>query len=209
MHVKLTDHEKARIADAVRAAEKNTSGQIVPLIVGASHHYPHVGLLGGLIAMFSALLLALWTPAASRPFLLTAILVAAFVAGLLATRFFPAVKRALLDHHIADAEVHRRATLAFVEHGVAETHDRTGVLIMVSLFERRVQIIADSGVHQSAGPGEWDHAVQVLLAGVRDGSVVDGMCRAIAKCGDVLAKQFPAYPGENHELSDEPIVEDE
>jgi putative membrane protein len=209
MRRKFTEQEKTCIANAVRAAETRTSGQIVPLIVGASNAYPQIDLLGGVIALFGALLLCWWIPGAWRPLALSLTLIGAFVGGLLLTHLCLPVKRALLGRHVAALEVHRRALQAFFEHGLTETRDRTGVLLMISLFERRVQVLADAGIHQKAGEDEWRDAVQIVLAGIREHSLVEGLCRGIQKIGDVLAKEYPAHAGEAHELPEEPIVEEE
>ena len=47
------------------------------------------------------------------------------------------------------AEVDRAAAKAFVQAGVRSTASRSGILIYVSLFERRVVIFADEQAHQA------------------------------------------------------------
>jgi putative membrane protein len=205
--LKLTYEETARIAEAVRAAEKRTSGEIVPMVVPASDPYPHADLLGGVIALFLTLALWLWLAASWRPGAMGFTLLLAFIAGLLAAHLLPDVKRFLLGRKVPAEEVHQRALQAFFEHGLVETRDRTGILIFVSLLERRVEVIADAGIHKKVGPSTWDSVVSLVLDGVRRGALVDGLCAAIARCGDILAEHFPPRPDDVDELPDEPIVE--
>jgi putative membrane protein len=47
-----------------------------------------------------------------------------------------------------DFSVRRHAQALFLEHELFATRQRNGVLILVSCFERRVELLADVGLHQ-------------------------------------------------------------
>ncbi|MCL4233962.1 MAG: TPM domain-containing protein [Deltaproteobacteria bacterium] len=204
MKARLSPTDGERIARAVAEAESRTSGEIVPVIVDASDEYPHADLIAGLVGQFAAIAIAAsvhwdagWTG--------TVVLVAAgFLAGLVIGRVAPGLRVRLVGRRVIDTEVHQRALEAFVENGVARTRDRTGILIFVSLFERRVEIVADEGIHSRVPRGTWDEVVALVLAGVRAGSLADGLTRAIARCGDLLAKDFPRREDDTNELPDAP-----
>ena len=79
---------------------------------------------------------------------------------------------------------------------------------MLSLLERRVQVLADKAINERVPPATWDRIVQDLVAAIQEGRPTEGFCRAIEKCGDLLAKHFPARPSDNpDELSDDLIQE--
>lgn len=44
----------------------------------------------------------------------------------------------------AEAEVRQHAQAMFLERGVFQTRDRTGLLLMISLFEHRIVILPDA-----------------------------------------------------------------
>ncbi|MEO6040320.1 MAG: hypothetical protein ABIP41_00280, partial [Croceibacterium sp.] len=82
------------------------------------------------------------------------------------------------------------------------THGRTGILIYVSLRERRAQIVADEAIAGKVAPEVWGEAMAALLAEVRHGRLADGMCAAIARVGVVLAEHFPRADDDVNELPD-------
>jgi len=45
----LNDQDRQRIKKAVEEAEKYTSGEIVPMVVSRSYHYPMSDVIGGII----------------------------------------------------------------------------------------------------------------------------------------------------------------
>jgi putative membrane protein len=88
------------------------------------------------------------------------------------------------------------------------TKDRTGILILVSILERRVHVLADKGLNDRVPPGTWDGLVNGILVGIRTGQATDAICEAIAKCGVLLAQVSPAGSGDNpNELPDRIIQE--
>jgi putative membrane protein len=89
-----------------------------------------------------------------------------------------------------------------MRNGVANTHDRTGVLIYVSLRERRVQIIADTAIHAKVGTAFWDAEVKKIAEGIRAGRAAEGLASAILSIGERLAVHFPKHEGSQNELPD-------
>jgi putative membrane protein len=119
------------------------------------------------------------------------------------------LKRLFLKHREMEARVFDRALRAFYEHDLHKTRESTGILILASLLERRVQILADRGIHEKVGEAEWRKAANVLTRALKEKRTGDGFCEAIAICGEVLSRHFPAdgkSPQANpNELPDAPI----
>ncbi|MFA7535707.1 MAG: TPM domain-containing protein [Desulfuromonadales bacterium] len=196
----FTDEEKARIEAAVRAAEMRTSGEIVPMVVNASFDYPRAELIGaGFFAMGGAALLT-WAFGHDSQWVFIPLFLLLFLPckGLLA--FFPALKRRLIPEAEIIAEVEERALVAFVENGVHHTRDATGILILISLMEHRVHVLADRGINAAVPPHTWDEIVHMVTAGIHSGQTADALCAAIARCGDLLAEQFPRKKDDTDEL---------
>ncbi|MBZ0271216.1 TPM domain-containing protein [bacterium] len=202
MKHQFTDEDRARIEQAVADAETKTSGEIVPVCVASCDAYGHADLSGGIVGAIIAFVAFMWiAPEASYVGLALA-QVAGFLAGYFVTRRVPVVKRFFVGERVMEVEVRQRAFEAFAENGVSETKDRTGVLILVTLLERRIVVLADKGINATVEPGLWNEVVVDAIEHVKSGSVTDGVVHAIHKVGDHLGKHFPRAAGDVNELPD-------
>lgn len=205
--MKFSDEDNQRIKQAVKKAEASTSGEIVPLIVQASDPYPHADLAGGIVGQSLALIAGIWLVPDLDYVASILFLVGGFLIGYLATRFISPLKRAILGNRIVSTEVYQRALQAFFELGIMNTRDRTGILIMVSLLEHKVQVLADTGINEKVTEGTWDGVVTLVLNGIKSGSVINGLCDAIEKCGKILSNDFPIKDDDTNEIKNDLIVD--
>jgi putative membrane protein len=193
---------------AVAVAEATSAGDIVPYVVAASDPYPGAlwkgatlgALLASLLAWAVEQWLGLW---AASAFVWTVLPPAAGAAlGLLAVHFVPALRRALTGQPAMELRTHRRAATAFVEEEVFKTAGRTGVLIFLSLFERRVVVLADSGIHARVAETEWDALAARIVTGIREGTPGAALVAAIDDCAALLVRHgLRRPPGEASQLA--------
>jgi putative membrane protein len=198
----FTPDKEERVEEAIGRAEAKTSGEIVPMVVDQSDPYLHVDFIGALIVQFAAFLAALWLLPVFEPWWVLAVQVLGLVVGFLAFRHVGFLKRLCLSPKIAEEEVFERALRAFRELALNRTAGRTGILVLVSLLEHRVQVLADSGINARVKPGTWDQVVEIVLAGIRQGDLCQGLCDAVDRCGEILAQEFPIQPDDVNELPD-------
>src|SRR5206468_3238135 len=85
-----------------------------------------------------------------------------------------------------------QALQEFHRHGLRETRERTGILVFVSLFERRVVVLGDAGIHAKVGDEHWQRTRDAILGGIARGSLADGLVEGVRACGQELAAHFPA-----------------
>jgi putative membrane protein len=97
-------------------------------------------------------------------------------------------------------EVDEAARLAFLEHELFATRDRTGILVFVAAFERRVRILADSGIAAKVPQEVWDALAADLAAGIRAGKRAAALCAALERCGALVAEAFPRQADDTDEL---------
>ena len=211
----FTDNDLRKIHDTVQAAERRTRGELVPMVVPSSARYSEARYLAGLATSLLALtaLLTLnqgWGTYGWQEhhpsWIVLGVLLAYALGHLLGSS--PVGIRLFVSRERMAFKVRRRAELAFYEHGLHKTREGTGILIMASLLERRVQVLADKAINERVPPGTWDNLVQELIQGIKDGRPTEAFCQAITRCGDLLAQHFPARPGDNpDELADDLIQE--
>jgi len=196
----FTSEEKSRIEAAVREAELKTSGEIVPMVVDASYDYPRAEIIGGgCFAMGTALLLA-WAFGASSEWVFLPIFLALYLPFKWLVRFTPGLKRLLIHPTEITTEVEEKALVSFVEQGLHHTRDETGILILISLFEHRVHVLADRGINAQVPPGTWEEIVAVVTGGIRQDRTCEALCAAIGRCGELLEGHFPRKADDTDEL---------
>lgn len=197
------------IQAAVREAEARTSGEIVPYVVERSDPYQNAiwkgAALGALLGPMVALAIYRWTDVWGWPLELWIALPAPLggAVGYLLALLQP-VRRWMAGEHILDLRARRRAAVAFLEQEVFRTRNRTGILLFVSLFERRVVLLADSGIHQKVEEGAWEAITHRLAQGIRSGRPGPALIEAIRACGELLERHgVELQADDTDELSDE------
>ncbi|AMV73198.1 hypothetical protein JCM30471_16070 [Desulfuromonas carbonis] len=192
--------EKSRIEAAVQEAESRTSGEIVPLVVDESYHYPRAEIVGGGCFALALAVLAAWAFGHSSVWVFLPLFLIGYLPCRWLIRALPGLKRRLIHPLEITTEVEEKALVAFLEHGLHQTRDATGVLILISLFERRVRVLADSGISAVVPQQEWDDIVTTITTGIRTGKTCDALCTAIGRCGDLLQERFPRRTDDQDEL---------
>jgi len=100
----------------------------------------------------------------------------------------PALQRFLIPADRLIESVHARAQQAFLENEVFRTRERTGILIFVSLFEHRVEVVGDAGINAKVDADDWADVVADVVGGIKSGDPTTGMVSAIERCGQLLEK---------------------
>jgi putative membrane protein len=185
----LSDQDRARIIEAIRAAELRTSGEIYCVVTQASGGYRVFPLAyAAIIALLIPLPLIQLTTWPAMVIYVTQL--STFLLVLyLATR--KRVRYHLVPRRTRRERAHQEALRQFAAHGLQHTELRTGVLIFVSFAERYAEVIADAGIDQKVAPGLWRECVKALIDDVAAGRAGEGFAAAIGKCADVLAQHFP------------------
>ena len=88
-----------------------------------------------------------------------------------------------------------------------DTELHNAVLIYIAPHDRKAAIYGDSGIAKMADEGFWNQALDDLLTSCRDGQVVDGICKAIAKVGELIKNKYPILENDKNELGDEVVQE--
>lgn len=201
--------ERAAVAAATEAAEGRTRGEIVPVAVGRSGDYPQAAWCGGLFGSLAGAVAAaaaielgeLWLTLPAVWVAVAAVLGGGF--GWLLAATMPPLTRALAGPQALERAVAARALAAFVEHEAFATRERTGIVLLVSVFERRVHVFADAGINAHVAQQEWDAIAAAVAAGIRAGTPGPALAEGIRRCGELLERGGVARrPDDRDELSD-------
>lgn len=197
----LSESEKQQLRAVIIAAESKTSGEIVTVISRASDDYFYFPTLwAALLAILSPLLTELIN-VSFAPFGVIELQLLVFVLLLISFRWTP-LRMRLVPRAVKHDRCARRAQEQFLVQNLHTTKDRTGVLLYVSVAERYVTLLADSGIHKKVPVGTWDKIVADFTRKLRANQISDGFIDAVQATGTLLATHFPAETANPNELPD-------
>lgn len=214
----IAEADKQRIADAIEAAEKTTSGEIYCVVARECSDYRVVPVAwAALVAMIAPPLLVFsgidlaalphygWNAGQGdalqrAAFVSYALIQAVLFAAAWALFTIPVVRRFLTPKWLKRDRVHRAALDQFLARGLQLTRDRTGVLIFLAEAEHQAEIVADEGIQAKVGSDAWGPPLAELLRRAHQGQPAEGILAAIQQCGALLAQHFPPRPDDVDEL---------
>lgn len=218
--LRLSEADHVLVTAAVTEAERKSDGEIVTIVADRSDAYHDVGLHYAVLAMLLVPAMLAFVPQAlidwamgrmlgwnamlTRGTLMALLfikLTAVFLIVRYALAYMP-LRLALTPGATKARRVRRRAVHYFKVGAERRTVGRTGVLLYLSLAEHRAEIVADQAIHSKVAPELWGDAMAALIAAVKAGRPGEGMAKAVAMIGDVLAEHFPKSGTDRNELPD-------
>lgn len=200
-----------RIRQAVKDAEAKTSAEIVPMIVRRSSAVGQVPMVLTLAIAVTALLVLL----AGREFLTDpeviglalAVFPVSFLLGLWLARF-DVLQRLTIPNGDEIAQVWRRARIEFGAARVSGTRHRSGVLLLVSMMERRAVILPDEGVSAVLNAELCKILVDRMASHLGRGEWGPAFEGVIGEMSEKLAAALPRGTGGGDELANDLRIKD-
>lgn len=202
----LSSEERQRIATVVAEMERQTSGEIVPLVVAASHSYPTAIIYGAaLFSLTCALPLApvisglFWIGHMELWFFLALFFLCYPLFHSIISRY-PALKRLFLSRAQIEEEVREAAITHFFTERLYKTREENGILLYISILERRIWILADAGINSKVPQAQWREIIEQTSTGIKDKRQCEAICEAITRIGAILHTHFPIRKDDQNEL---------
>ncbi len=214
---KLSKDEMKKIGSAVKKAESKTSGEIATAIIKESYNYAIYELIFAVIVGFLYFVIMMFFSGSIEQLLQGKfwdysvnylIMFYGFSTFIVITIFYfigniSSIDRLIVPKKILIQKVQERATRYFMESGVYNTKDRTGILIFISIMERRVELLADSGINEKIPKEKWQSIVDDIIKGIKQNEIALHLTNSIKECGDLLAEHFPIQADDKNELTDD------
>ncbi|MCP4154029.1 MAG: TPM domain-containing protein [bacterium] len=218
--LKFNETDLEQIKSAVKTAESKTSGEIATAFIKESDDYALYELIFAVACGFVYFFVMMFFTApiegliknmfwdySIRYLLMFYCLSTFLVIGLFyILANIPFLDRLIVPRSVMQRKVNERAVRHFVESGVYDTKDRTGILIFISSLEHRVELLADKGINAKIKQDKWEAIVAHIIVGIKAGQVAQNLCHSISQCGDMLAKHFPIQADDVNELKDDIAV---
>lgn len=107
-------------------------------------------------------------------------------------------KRLLLERR---KSIKQLAEKEFYKLGVANTRDKTGILIFLLLEDRKFFILADSGINAKVNPETWNKIKDEMQKMFQKGEFSKGLIYGVDEVGKILSTHFPVKSDDTNELS--------
>ncbi|MEM6800992.1 MAG: hypothetical protein AAF696_06280 [Bacteroidota bacterium] len=199
--------ELKEIEEAVSQAEKETSGEIVPVFVAQCEKYPEAVYKGGiLLALLVFIIISafelFWLdfPAIHLVPIMGAVLLAGTIGALL-TNYIDPIKRFMAGRRALELAAIRRAEHFFIREEVFLTRERTGILIFIAFFEHEVVVLADEGINQAVEGGTWQELINQTVSAIKKKNICQGIINAVGQSAKILKKKgVEIRPDDTNEL---------
>lgn len=215
----LNSTQQADVEKVSAEAEKRTAAEIVCAVATESGRYDRaeslVGLLGALVGLGIAAMLSTGAggPSGSwsgdRGLALgwqCFAVVAGFVAGSLVASYFHPLRALFTSAHEMEQEAARAASHVFASQGLGVTRSRGGLLLYVTLYERRVVVLADKAVMDALGEGFPRELRDIAVRHLREGRRGETFLETIQTAADRLAPSLPVKADDADELSNRLVI---
>lgn len=107
---------------------------------------------------------------------------------------------------LAGQSARERALEVFSLLRVWDTEENNGVLIYLLLADHDVEIVADRGLNDKVSSAEWGATCLRMEAAFKRKAFAEGVVAGIDEVSRLLARHYPARPGDRNELPDRPAV---
>jgi putative membrane protein len=218
--ITFSKEDLEKIRGAVKEAESKTSGEIATSFIKESYDYAVYELLFAVICGFVYFIVMMFFTSGVESIIermswdystdhllifygLSTFLVI-FIFYFLAN--IPFIDRLIVPKSVMRQKVNERAVRHFMESGVYNTKDRTGILIFISALEHRVELLADKGINEKIPQEKWDSILSHIIDGIKSGQLVKHLSESISECGKLLAEHYPIHPDDVNELKDDIVV---
>lgn len=150
--------------------------------------------------------------------------------GVVTSVFTPDLMRQI-EERIVEAERHTLGELRFVVEGglpplqvmrgynsrdraldlfsqlhVWDTEHNSGILIYVQMLDRKVEILADRGIHARVGNEVWRNICHDMEVAFRHRQFAEGCFQALDAAHALLKEHFPAAGNNPDELPNSPVI---
>jgi putative membrane protein len=205
-HARFDEDARRALTACVREIETRTDAELVLVIRARSDSYRQADYLFGALLAVAGLIFLLFSPINFHPNWVLIEVVLLFVLGAFLSSRSNLIRR-LLTKKKRRAEIVRTSAAAmFYEAGIANTRAETGILIYLSLFERRLELLADRGVLTAMPAMEWNEELFELHEAGRRGDA-KLLENALHSLSELLSKHLPATGENPNELADAPRLE--
>ena len=200
---------KEEIEAAVKDFEAHCDGELVPFISNQSDDYSEANFMSALSFMLMAIVIYIglsyqWmVPGNWQEIYVLLSLVVIGIIGYFLPFLSWSYKLSLISPKKEWERVNDAAQLAFLSENMFSTKERTGVLVYVSLNEKKVVVLGDQGINSKVEAEDWNHVIDEILKGIHSKDLTKGLVNGIQECKNLFLDKGIHTVERGNELSNE------
>ena len=150
------------MGDAVRELEARSAAELVVEVRARSGSYAHAdGRFAAVLSVVS-LIVIVFMPWVVPPIAVVFDAVAFYLLGLAIAGRSSALRRLFTSRRERTQVVRTHAAALYHDRGIGHTAEETGLLLYVSLLERRMEVLADRGLLRRVNATDWNAVLRAL-----------------------------------------------
>ena len=214
----INESDRKVIEERIADIEQTTAAELVVAVATESGRYDRAESIAGIVLALVALGIANWIPwwfqesgdwsepALNLIFQALAVTIG-FIAGNFSASYWFPLRRILTSRQEQISEANKAAAHIFYNHQLRETRSRCGVLIYLSLFERRIVILPDESCAEALGTENTQKICDSTIAELKTGKHRQAILHALDQLAIELTEKRPADRHFNkNELADRVLV---
>ncbi len=200
---KFDEKFKTKLYQTIEDIENNSLVEVVAMIKANSGNYRDVSFFTGAVVLFLAYTYFMFAPTIFDVYLIYFMTIIAFVIGFALVEFIPPIKKVLSGKKRKEKNVEVYSRAIFQKGGMRHTKEKIGVLIYVSLFEKKIKIVADRGAKTMVPAEEWDKIKTDFQEVFNASDFQTAFLEKLKNCQTIFSKYIPPVEDDINELPDD------
>jgi len=203
----FNENFKSKLYETIEDIENNSLVEVVAVIKAKSGNYRDISLWIAFVFMFLVSSFFMFSPIEFDPYLMYFFTFLSFIIAYLTSELIKSFKRIFIKkaRMKRNTDIYTRAV--FQKGGIRFTNEKIGVLIYVSLFERRIKILADRGAFTLVPDELWKQMKTDFNSIFKSNNVADEFIIELKKTKEIFAKYILPIENDINELPDDLEVE--
>ncbi|OQY03471.1 MAG: hypothetical protein B6I20_04960 [Bacteroidetes bacterium 4572_117] len=193
---------KTKLYQTIDEIEDSSLVEVVAMIKSQSGRYIDVSFAAGAVFMFLVYTYFMFAPTIYNVYLIYFLSIVSFFIGFSVVEFIAPIKRILTNKKRKQKQVELFARASFQKGGIRHTSEKVGVLIYVSLFEKKVFIIADRGAETALPDEEWKKIKTGFQNIFSTQNIANEFIGQLKNCKTIFSGYIPSTEDDVNELPD-------
>jgi putative membrane protein len=194
---------KEKLTKTIEDIENSSLIEIVAIVRPRSANYRDIPLWWGVVFMLLTFSVLMFIPFVFGDYTFYALVLFSFFAGLILAWLILPLQRPFIGKKRMERNVELLSRAIFQKGKLRNTNAKIGTLIFVSVFERKVCILADDGAKMSIPQDDWDNLNLQFNSIFKKSNPALALIEELKKAKEIFATYIPPIENDMNELPDD------